>query len=271
MSEKIKQIFEFIRTKTDFIPEIGIILGSGMGELFDDMEIHYSIAYNLIPNFPITTVKGHQGRLIFGIISGRKVVVMSGRLHFYEGYSMNEIALPIRVMKLFGIKFLLQTNAAGGLNTDYKVGDLMIFNDHINLIPTNPLIGANDDNLGPRFPDMSEVYDKNLISLADKFAKDLNISFHVGVFVALSGPMFETPAEQNYLRIIGADAVAMSTVTEVITARHLGIKCFALSLITNISSGSNPLETPHEEVLRVANETGKNVGILLKKLIEEIN
>jgi purine-nucleoside phosphorylase len=270
MSEKIKQTVEFIRSKTDFIPEIGIILGSGMGELFDDMEIQCSIDYKSIPNFPVTTVEGHNGRLIFGVLSGKNVVVMSGRFHFYEGYKMDEIALPIRVMKMLGIKILLQTNAAGGLNPDYKVGDLMIFKDHINLIPTNPLIGMNDNSLGPGFLDMSEAYDKTLISLAENIAKDLNISYHVGTFVALSGPMFETPAEQKYLRIIGADAVAMSTVPEVIAARHLDIKCFAVSLITNISSGSNPVETPHEEVLRVAREAGKNVGMLLNKLIEKI-
>lgn len=270
MSEKIKQTVEFIRTKTDFVPEIGIILGSGMGDLFNDMEIICSVDYKTIPNFPITTVEGHNGSLIFGIISEKKVIVMSGRFHFYEGYTMNEIALPIRVMKMLGINTLLQTNASGGLNADYKVGDLMIFKDHINLIPTNPLIGPIDKNLGERFPDMSEAYDRTLISLAEKIAKDLNISFHVGVFVALSGPMFETPAEQKYLRIIGADAVAMSTVPEVITARHLGIKCFAVSLITNISSESNSLETPHEEVLRVAKEAGKNAGVLLKRLIAEI-
>src|ERR1035437_2025056 len=212
MSEKIKQTVEFIRSKTDFVPEIGIILGSGMGELFNDMDIICSIDYKTIPNFPITTVEGHNGRLIFGVLSGKKVVVMSGRFHFYEGYTMNEIALPLRVMKMLGINTLLQTNATGGLNPDYKVGDLMIFKDHINLTPTNPLIGPNDKSLGQRFPDMSNTYDRTLISLAEKIAKDLNISFHVGIFVALPGPMFETPAEQKYLRIIGADAVAMSTV-----------------------------------------------------------
>jgi purine-nucleoside phosphorylase len=271
MSEKIKETAEFIRAKTDFVPEIGIVLGSGMSDLLDDMDIKFSVEYKMIPNFPVTTVIGQGRKLIFGILSGKNVVVMSGRFHFYEGYTMNEIALPIRVLKMLGINILLQTNAAGGLNPDYKVGDLMIFKDHINLIPTNPLIGKNDDSMGPRFPDMSEAYDKSLISLAEKIARDLNISFHAGTFVALSGPMFETPAEQNYLRIIGADAVAMSTVPEVITARHLGIKCFAVSLITNISSANNnSSETPHEEVLRVAKETGKNVGTLLKELIRKL-
>ncbi|MBT7481067.1 MAG: purine-nucleoside phosphorylase, partial [Flavobacteriales bacterium] len=218
MLQNIKESANFIIQKTNFNPEIGIILGTGLGELVSEIEIQYSIPYNEIPHFPLSTVEGHSGRLILGTLGGKNVVAMQGRFHFYEGYSMEKVTFPVRVMKFLGIKDLILSNASGGVNPDYEVGDLMILEDHICLIP-NPLIGENLDELGPRFPDMSQPYDKNMIQLAEQIASENNLPVQKGVYVALTGPTLETPAEYKYMRIIGGDTVGMSTAPEVIVAR----------------------------------------------------
>lgn len=231
MLQNTKESANFITEKTNFNPEIGIILGTGLGGLVSEIEIEHSLPYNEIPNFPLSTVEGHSGRLILGILGGKKVVAMQGRFHFYEGYCMEKVTFPVRVMKFLGIKNLILSNASGGVNPDYEVGDLMILEDHICLIP-NPLIGANLDELGPRFPDMSDSYCKDMIQIAQQIASENNLPIQKGVYVALTGPTLETPAEYKYMRIIGGDTVGMSTAPEVIVARHMGIPCFAMSVIT---------------------------------------
>jgi purine-nucleoside phosphorylase len=234
------------------------------------MEISHSIDYSSIPNFLVSTVEGHNGKLIFGKLGGKKVVVMQGRFHYYEGYSMQQLALPIRVLKFLGINTLFLSCASGSLNPNYNVGDLMIFDDHINLLPGNPLIGPNNPEFGIRFPDMSTPYNKDLIQKAVKISKDLSIKTHVGVFVSVHGPSLETRAEYKYLHLIGADAVAMSTVPEVIAARHLGINCFAVAIITNSGIPDEVKETTHEEVLKVAGEAEVKVTTLFKNLLIEL-
>lgn len=231
MLEKIKETTQFIQRQIAFQPEIGIILGTGLGGLVSEMEILHQIKYKDIPNFPVSTVEGHHGNLIFGKLANKKVVAMQGRFHYYEGYSMQEITLPVRVLKMLGINQLIVSNASGGMNPDFEVGDLMIINDHINLFGTNPLIGKNYEEFGPRFPDMSQAYDHNLIKIAVGLAKEMNIDIKQGVYAGVTGPTFETPAEYNYIRSIGADAVGMSTVPEVIVARHMNLTCFAISLL----------------------------------------
>lgn len=270
MIQKIKDSAKFIIEKTNFFPEIGIILGSGLGGLVDDMEIKYSLPYESIPDFPVSTVEGHAGKLILGMLGGKKVVAMQGRFHYYEGYTMNEVVFPVRVMKFLGIKTLFLSNAAGGLNPSFEVGDLMIIRDHINLLP-NPLIGKNFEELGTRFPEMSEPYSKELIRRAKKIARDNNIKFQTGVYVGSSGPTLETQAEYNYLKLIGADATGMSTVPEVIAACHMGIQCFAISIITNVSD-LNKMETPtsHEEVQKEAGKAAPRMSFIFKEMIASI-
>ncbi len=270
MSEIIQQIAEFIRLKVPETPTVGIVLGSGMAGLVNAMEVEYILHYTAIPNFLISTVEGHEGRLVFGKLGGKKVVVMQGRFHFYEGYTMQQLALPIRVLKLLGIDTLLLSCASGGLNSAYRVGDIMIFEDHINLLPGNPLIGPNNSDYGVRFPDMSAPYSKELIQKGVLISEALGIHYHVGVFVAVAGPSLETRAEYKYLLTIGADAVAMSTVPEVITARHLGITCFAVAIITNAGIPDEVKETTHEEVLKVASEAEGKVTSLFTNLLQEL-
>ena len=228
MLQKIKESAEFLQNKTNSYPKVGIILGTGLGGLVNEIDIKHSISYKDIPNFPLSTVEGHSGRLIFGNLGGKAVVAMQGRFHFYEGYPIDKVTFPVRVMKLLGIETLVLSNASGGVNPDYEVGDLMIISDHINLIP-NPLIGANISELGPRFPDMSEPYCKDLIRKAESIAKANNLTLQKGIYVALTGPTLETPAEYNHMRIIGGDTVGMSTAPEVIVACHMNIPCFAVS------------------------------------------
>lgn len=257
---------KFIDEKTNnFKPEIGIILGSGLGELADEY-CDYAVPYNDIPNFVKSTVKGHKGRLVFADIKGKKVVMMQGRNHFYEGHSMKDITYPIRVMKNLGVKTLILTNAAGAVNESYRPSDLMLITDHINFMGTNPLIGPNDETLGERFPDMSEVYKKSLIELAEKCAEKLGIDVQKGVYWANSGPAYETPAEINMIRKLGGDAVGMSTVPEAIVANYCGINILGISCITNAASSSAGEKLSHEEVIEAAN----NAKTKFKSLILEV-
>jgi len=269
MLQNIKESANFINEKTNFNPEIGIILGTGLGGLVSEIEIEHSLPYNEIPNFPLSTVEGHSGRLILGVLGGKKVVAMQGRFHFYEGYSMEKVTFPVRVMKFLGIKNLILSNASGGVNPDYEVGDLMILEDHICLIP-NPLIGENLDELGPRFPDMSEPYEKNMIQLAEQIASENNLPVQKGVYVALTGPTLETPAEYKYMRIIGGDTVGMSTAPEVIVARHMGIPCFAMSVITDLGVPGKIQKVTHEEIQKVSEVAEPKLTLIIKKLISKI-
>lgn len=266
MLEKIKNTSEFISKKVNFVPDTGIILGSGLGGLVKEIEIHSSLNYEEIPDFPVSTVEGHSGKLIFGMLNGKKVVAMQGRFHFYEGYSMQEVTFPVRVMKFLGVKNLILSNASGGVNPEYKIGDLMILEDHINLLPSNPLIGKNYKELGTRFPDMSEPYKKEWVKYAQEIAQKHSIKAHTGVYAALPGPCFETPAEYRYVRAVGADVVGMSTVPEVIVARHMGIPCFAISIITDIGGFETQLVS-HEEVLKVASAAEVKMTGIIRELI----
>ena len=269
MLQTIKETASFISNKTKFNPEIGIILGTGLGGLVSEIDIQHSIPYNEIPNFPVSTVEGHSGRLIFGTLGNKNVVAMQGRFHFYEGYTMEKVTFPVRVMKLLGIKNLILSNASGGVNPDYKIGDLMIIADHICLIP-NPLIGENIDELGPRFPDMSESYDKKLIKLAEGIAAENNLPVKKGVYVALTGPTLETPAEYKHMRIIGGDTVGMSTAPEVIVARHMNIPCFAMSVITDLGVPGKIQKVTHEEIQKVSEVAEPKLTLIIKELISKI-
>lgn len=261
---------DYIKGKIKNQPEIGIVLGSGLGDFADAIEDKIEIPYTEIPGFPVSTVKGHDGKLIFGKINSKEVCVMKGRIHYYEGYDIKEVVYPIEVLAGLGIKTLILTNAAGGVNTDFEPADLMIINDHINLMGKNPLIGPNDEDLGPRFPDMTDLYNKDFIEVAEKSAKKLGIDIKEGVYMYFTGPSYETAAEVRMARILGADAVGMSTVPEAIIARHRGLKILGISTITNMSTGI--LDTPldHTEVVEVGQEVAGKFKELLKEIIEEI-
>lgn len=269
MLEKINQSAQFILNKINSKPEVGIILGTGLGGLVREIEIIEVIEYQNIPNFPLSTVEGHKGKLIFGNLSGKKVIAMQGRFHYYEGYTMQQVTFPVRVMKMLGIKYLIVSNASGGVNPDFEIGDLMIINDHINLIP-NPLIGKNYSELGPRFPDMSEAYNKILISKAESIAKKENIKVQKGTYVGVTGPTLETPSEYKYFRIIGGDAVGMSTVPEIIIARHMGIPCFAISIITDLGVPGKIVKVTHADVQNVAEKAEPLMTKIIADLIAEI-
>ena len=269
MLQQIKESANFIKDTTKFTPEIGIILGTGLGGLVSEINIEHTIPYDKIPHFPLSTVEGHSGRLILGILGGKKVIAMQGRFHFYEGYSIEKVTLPVRVMKLLGIEKLIVSNASGGVNPNFEVGDLMILEDHICLIP-NPLIGTNIEELGPRFPDMSESYDKNLINLAEQIASENNLPVKKGVYVALTGPTLETPAEYKYMRIIGGDTVGMSTAPEVIVARHMEIPCFAMSVITDLGVEGKIKKVTHEEIQKVSEVAEPKLTLIIKELISKI-
>lgn len=245
----IDEAAAFIRSTTDVRPEIGLILGSGLGVLGDELEDAVTIPYEDIPHFPVSTVEGHAGELIVGKLQGRNVVLMKGRFHMYEGYEPERTALPVRVMKALGVSTLLVTNAAGGVNLDYKPGNLMLISDHINLTGRNPLMGPNDNALGARFPDMSEAYSRRLRSIAKETASDLGFTVQEGVYVGLLGPNYETPAEIRMLRTLGVDAVGMSTVSEVIVARHSGIEVLGISCISNMAAGILDQPLSHSEVM----------------------
>ncbi|MBS4059775.1 MAG: purine-nucleoside phosphorylase [Bacteroidetes bacterium] len=268
MLEKILQTSSYIKGKISAMPEIGIILGTGLGGLVEEIEVEHAIPYQDIPNFPVSTVHGHKGQLIFGNLSGRKIVAMQGRFHYYEGYSMEEVTFPVRVMKDLGIKLLIVSNASGGLKQTFEVGDLMFISDHINLMP-NPLIGKNDDKLGPRFPDMSEAYDHKILQTAHNVARKAGIKVHEGVYVAVSGPTFETPAEYYYIHVIGGDAVGMSTVPEVIVARHMNLPVFAVSVISDLGVKGKIVQISHEEVIDAAAAAQPKMTMIIKELLKE--
>lgn len=271
MLEKILETVDFIKSKTNgFEPEVGIVLGSGLGGLVNVIDTQYSLPYSEIPNFPVSTVQGHQGKLILGTLSGRKVIAMQGRFHYYEGYSTKEVTFPIRVLKYLGIKLLVLSNASGGINPDFRVSDIMFITDHINLLP-NPLIGKNDDRIGTRFPEMSEAYNKNVLAFADKIADELKIQVQHGVYVGDTGPTYETPAEYNYYRVIGGDCVGMSTVPEVIIARHCGLPVFAMSIITDLGGKDIAVQVTHEEVINAANVAEPKMTAILKEMLRRLD
>ncbi len=268
MLERIEHTTNYIKSRIgDFEPEVGIILGTGLGALVNEIVVEKQLMYSNIPDFPISTLEFHSGKLIFGKLNGINVVAMQGRLHYYEGYSMQQITFPVRVMKMLGIKTLFVSNASGSLNPAFKKGDLMVIEDHINLQPDNPLLGRNDEDLSPRFPDMSEPYKRELVAKALKIAKANNITCHKGVYVAVTGPNLETKAEYKYLRIIGGDAVGMSTVPEVIVAKHMGLPVFAISVLTDEGFGEVLEPVSVEEILAVAHEAEPKMTLILKELI----
>lgn len=270
MLDKIQETYEYISSRTSIEPNVGIILGTGLGGLVKEIEIVDEIPYEEIPNFPVSTVQSHSGKLIFGNLGGKKVVAMQGRFHFYEGYTMKEVTFPVRVMKFLGIERLFVSNASGGVNPDYEIGEIMIQDDHINLFPAHPLIGKNIDELGPRFPDMSEPYDQRMIKMAVEIAEENEIRVSVGTYAGLTGPTLETPAEYKYVRAIGADAVGMSTVPEVIVARHMSIPCFAISIITDLGVPGKIQETSVEDVIEVANKQEPKMTLIMKELISRV-
>lgn len=266
----MQNTIEFIKEKTNnFKPEIAIVLGSGLGELADEY-CEYAISYNEIPDFIKSTVQGHKGRLVFAEIQGKKVLMMQGRNHFYEGHSMQEITYPIKVMKALGIKTLILTNAAGAVNEEYRPADLMLITDHINNMGSNPLIGPNDGNLGERFPDMTEVYKKSLIKIAEKCAKDLSIDIKKGVYWANSGPSYETPAEIKMIRKLGGDAVGMSTVPEAIVGNYCGLNILGISCITNAASSETSGKLSHEEVIEAANSAKIKFKSLILSVLQHL-
>ncbi len=268
--EKVLRVTGCIREKTDFKPAVAITLGSGLGGFAKKVKCECEISYSEIEGFPVSTVPGHDGRFIFGYIDEVPVVLMSGRVHFYEGYSITDVVLPIRVMKLLGAESFFVTNAAGGINADFNVGDLMMITSHISSFVTNPLIGANIEELGTRFPDMTDVYTKEYQDIIRNAACDLGINIREGVYCQTTGPSFETPAEVNMFRILGADAVGMSTVVEVIAARHMGMKVSGISLITNKAAGLNESPLTHDEVKAAADEAAPKFEALVSAVVKGI-
>lgn len=267
MWEQVQETVSFIKEKTNFIPEYGVILGSGLGSFTDDIQIEFTLPYTEIANFPVSTVQGHKGALVFGTIGDKKVVAMQGRFHYYEGYSMREVTFPVRVLKYLGVSKLIVSNASGGVNPNYEVGSIVILKDHINMMPEHPLRGANDERFGPRFVNMSEPFSLKMIAKAKELAQNLNIKVQDGIYLGLQGPTFETLAEYKMVKIVGADCVGMSTVPEVIVARHMDLECFGLSVITDIGNEENIETISHEEVLEAAKKAEPKVRILIKELI----
>ncbi|MDE6197770.1 MAG: purine-nucleoside phosphorylase [Muribaculaceae bacterium] len=269
MLEKIKQTADFLRAQAKGeMPKLAIILGTGLGNLVEHIEDKQYIPYSEIPNFPVSTVQGHSGNLIFGTMGGKRVIAMQGRFHYYEGYDMKTVTFPVRVFKELGVETLFVSNAAGGMNKEFVVGDVMVITDHINLFPENPLRGKNYEELGPRFPAMTEPYDKKLVALADSIAAEKGLRLMHGVYVGTTGPTFETPAEYEYFRVIGGDAVGMSTVPEVIVARHADMRVFGISVITDLG-GKDITEVPsHEEVQKAAIKAQPTVEAIVKSMVE---
>ena len=270
MLEKIKATSTYIQKATGFKAEIGIILGTGLGGLVDEIEIISTLKYGDIPNFPVSTVEGHKGQLIFGKLGGKNILAMQGRFHFYEGYDMKEVTFPVRVMNDLGIKTLFVSNASGGLNPLFKVGDIMMITDHINMFGNNPLMGPNLAALGVRFPDMSQAYDRHLCNLARKIALKNQIDLKEGVYIGVAGPTFETPAEYKMFRVLGGDAIGMSTVPEVIVARHMGMEVFGISIITDSGVPGEIKEISHEEVQQVAMKAEPKMSLIIRELIASI-
>ena len=267
--EQVEETVKAIKEKVNFTPDYAVILGSGLGGFTDDIIIEKTIPYTEIPNFPVSTVQGHKGALVFGSIGDKKVMAMQGRFHFYEGYSMQEVTFPVRVMKLLGINKVIVSNASGGVNPSYKVGSIVIIKDHINMFPEHPLHGKNDDRFGPRFVNMSQPYSLAMIAKAKELAKQLNIEVHDGIYLGLQGPTFETLAEYKMVKIVGADCVGMSTVPEVIVARHMDMEVFGLSVITDMGDEENIDEVNHEEVLKAAEKAEPFVRQLIGELIQK--
>lgn len=270
MIEKIEEASQSINQQISKQPTIGLILGSGLGVLADEIEDPIAIPYEEIPHFPISTVKGHKGQLVQGVLEGREVIAMQGRFHYYEGYTMQQVTFPVRVMKNLGVHSLILTNAAGGINENFQPGDLMLITDHLNKMGDHPLIGPNDETLGVRFPDLSEVYDGNYRNHAKKCAKDLGLQLREGVYVGNSGPTYETPAEIRMLRILGGDAVGMSTVPEAIVARHANMRVLGISCISNMAAGILDEPLSHEEVIETTEKVKNNFLRLLKKIIKTL-
>ena len=267
MYEQILETAKWIKSRMNHTPKTAVILGTGLGQLAAESKTEMEIPYADIPNFPVTTVDGHAGKLIFGTLGGKEILAMDGRFHYYEGYSMKEVTFPVRVMKELGINTLYLTNAAGGTNPSYRIGDIMIITDHINNMPENPLHGENIPQ-GPRFPDMGHAYDPELIDLADAIAAEKGLKVRHGVYVATQGPCYETPAEYRMYAQMGGDAVGMSTVPEVIVARHVGIRCFGFSIITDLGGHAQVMKVTHEDVQKAANEAQPRVAAIMREMIE---
>ncbi|THF49981.1 purine-nucleoside phosphorylase [Flavobacterium supellecticarium] len=267
MWEQVQETVSYIKEKTNFTPEYGVILGSGLGGFTNDITIEFILPYNEIPNFPVSTVQGHKGALVFGTIGTKKVVAMQGRFHFYEGYSMKEVTFPVRVMKYLGVEKLIVSNASGGVNPDYKVGSIVIIKDHINMMPEHPLRGKNDERFGPRFVNMSEPYSRKMIAKAKELAATLEIEVLDGVYLGLQGPTFETLAEYRMVKTVGGDCVGMSTVPEVIVARHMNMECFGISVITDMGDEHSIDTITHDEVLEAAQAAEPHVRNLIQNLI----
>ena len=270
MFDKIQESADFIKNKSNISPNVGLILGSGLGVLADEIQNAVKIKYNDIPNFPISTVEGHAGQLVIGNLEGKQVVAMQGRFHYYEGYSQQEITFPVRVMKALGVDTIVVTNAAGGSNTNFNPGDLMVIKDHINLSGNNPLIGKNDERFGPRFPDMSTAYNPKYVALVKKCAKELNMNIQEGVYAFFSGPTYETPAEVRMAQILGADAVGMSTAPEVIVASHSSMDVIGISCITNMAAGILDQPLDHEEVIETTQKVKAEFLSLVKAVVNKI-
>ncbi len=268
--EKIQNAFQYLKTKTTLSPEIGIVLGSGLGALANSIEKALSIPFSEIPHFPVSTVEGHEGNLIFGVLEGKSVMLLKGRVHYYEGYSMQEVTFPIRIMQAFGIKTLMLTNACGGLSPGLKVGELVLIKDHINLVGENPLRGKNHAELGPRFPDLSKAYDPQLIEIAEKAGNQQNLKLKKTVYAMVSGPCYETTAEANFQRIIGADIVGMSTIPECIVANHAGIKVLGISCVTDISPPNGVEQITHEMVMEAALKVQPVFIKLVKNIVKQL-
>lgn len=271
MLEKIYETASFIKNVVATVPNIAIILGTGLGELVNEISDKKEIPYEKIPDFPLSTVEGHSGKLIFGKLGGKPVLAMQGRFHYYEGYTMQEVTFPIRVFQALGIQYLFVSNAAGGMNGSFDIGDIMLIDDHINLFPEHPLRGKNYKELGTRFPDMSEAYNKELRLMAMNIAKENNIKLQHGVYIGTQGPTFETPAEYNWFKIIGGDAVGMSTVPEVIVANHAKMKVMAFSIITDIGIIGKIVEVTHEDVQEAAKIAQPKMAYIMQEVIKRLN
>jgi len=267
MWNKVQETVSYLKENGFSTPDYGIILGSGLGRLVDVINVEKSLDYKDIPNFPVSTVAGHTGKLIFGTIGTKKVICLQGRFHYYEGWTMQETVFPVRVMKILGVQNLIVSNASGGVNSNFKVGDIMIITDHINMMPLHPLHGKNDERFGPRFVDMHDAYDKSMIAKMEKIAIEAGVKLHKGVYMALQGPTFETPAEYGMVRVLGADCVGMSTVPEVIVAKHMGMTCFGLSVITDLGVEGVVEAVSHEEVQIAAKSAEKTLSKLVAKFI----
>jgi len=270
-TERVKNSAEYIKNKINFVPEIAIVLGTGLEEIAETIEESIKINYSDIPDFPVSTAPGHKGELILGKLSGKNVVLMNGRFHYYEGYTMKEVTFPVRVFQELGVTSLIVTNAAGGMNPNFDIGNPCIITDHINFMGDNPLLGQNNDEWGVRFPDMSEVYSKDYVNLAIKVSKKLSIPVYTGVYLGITGPTFETPSELKMMRNFGADLVGMSTVPEVIVARHAGMKVLGISAVTDKAVPDELKTVTADEVIEIANKTGQKMGNIIIEFVKELD